>query len=406
MSSAPSDPTLTFEQARARFLEGLAALERGDLGAAETAFDAALALVPGRPSTLLNLAAVRNARGRPEAALPLLDEVLAREPGLADAWGHRGSALAALGRHAEAVAAFDQALALAPGTVPALYQRAASLQVLGRVAEALDGFTAVVQRAPDAHRAWTQRGGILKDLGRHAEAAHCFRQALAHGGDAELNGYYLASVEAGGAVPPAAPRAYVEALFDSYAEAFDEHLVGKLGYRTPQLLAGLLPGAAPLGEVLDLGCGTGLMAPLLQPRASAIDGVDLSSAMLEKAAQLGVYRHLHHADVAEHLERTAERYDLIVAADVLVYVGALEHVLAGAARVLRAGGRLLFSIEEADPGQALQLRASSRYAHGVEAVRDQAAAAGLQLRACERATLRHDQGRPIAGALLLFEHGG
>jgi predicted TPR repeat methyltransferase len=399
-----SAPT-SFEQARDRFLQGLAALERGELESAESEFEAARALMPGRASTLVNLAAVRLALGRPGAALPLLDELLAQEPGHADAWGHRGSALAALGRHAEALTAFDRVLALAPGTPAALFQRASSLQVLGRVEEALAGFAAVTDRAPDAHRAWTQRGGILKDMGRHAEAAHCFRQALAHGGDAELNRFFLASVESGGGPPEAAPRAYVEGLFDSYAEEFDAHLVGKLGYRTPQLLAAMLPAGEPLGAVLDLGCGTGLMAPLLAARASAIDGVDLSGAMLAKAQALGLYRHLHHADVAEHLERTAERYRLLVAADVLVYVGALDRVLSGATRVLEPGGRMLFSIEEADAGQALQLRSSSRYAHGVEPVRVQAQALGLRLSACTRATLRHDQGRPIAGAMLMFERG-
>jgi predicted TPR repeat methyltransferase len=402
---------MSFEQAREQFLAGLAALERGELDAADAAFGASLVLLPGRPSTLLNLAAVRVARRRHAEALPLLDELLASPSADPDsrveAYGHRGSAMAALGRHSEAVQALDQVVAAQPKRLAALFPRTASLQVLGRVDEALAGFRRVVELDPANAQAWTQCGGILKDMGRAAEAAGCFRQALAQGGDPDLNRYFLASVEDAAAVPEAAPRAYVEGLFDSYADAFDQHLVERLGYRTPQLLAALLPPTdRPLGAVLDLGCGTGLMAPLLKGRAGAIDGVDLSSAMLAKAQDLGLYRRLHHADVAEHLESTPERYRLVVAADVFVYVGALYRVLAGAARVLEPGGRLLFSLEEADRGQTLQLRASSRFAHGVEPVVAQAGSFGFLARTVERATLRHDQGRPIRGALLLFERMG
>lgn len=451
----PVTGTDAFESARQHFLAGLAALEAGEWARAETALEASLALLPGRPSTLLNLAAVRLRLGRPADALPLLDALLAQQPGDAEAWGHRGNALAALGRPAEALASFDRVLALVPTQPAALRQRALMLNALGRHAEALAPLDALLAARPgdaealflrgetlqaagrpqdalaaydqllaahpDIAAAWTQRGSILKDMGRAAEAAAAFRQALAHGGDAQLNGYFLASVSGAGgeAAPQAAPRAYVEGLFDSYAEEFDAHLVARLGYRTPQLLASLLPAGRRFASMLDLGCGTGLMAPLLdavrathgtprgthgtQGTAGTLDGVDLSSAMLAKARALASYRHLHHADVAEHLHATPERHDLVVAADVFVYVGALDAVFAGAARVLVPGGLFLFSVEEADAGQALQLRTSSRYAHGHEALRRLAAGQGFVERRAERATLRHDQQRPIGGLLLLLE---
>lgn len=439
MSAIPPD---AFESARQRFLQGLAAIEAGRWADAEPHLEAALALLPGRPSTLLNLAAVRLRLGRPADALPLLDELLRQQPADAQAWGHHATALAALGRHDEALASLDRTIALAPGQPAALHQRALALGALGRHDEALAALDALqaarpgdaevpflrgqaLQAAgrpkealaeyerllaahPDAAPAWTQRGGLLKDMGRHADAAECFRQALAHGGDVELNRYFLASVT-GDAAPQAAPRAYVEGLFDSYAAEFDDHLVGRLGYRTPQLLAALLAAdGRRYGAVLDLGCGTGLMAPLLDALRTpdgTLDGVDLSAAMLERARALGRYRHLHHGDVAEHLLATPERHDLLVAADVFVYVGALDEVFAGAARVLAPGGRFLFSVEEADAGQALQLRTSSRYAHGLQSLRTLAASCGFVERGVERATLRHDQQRPIGGLLLLLERG-
>jgi predicted TPR repeat methyltransferase len=395
-TALPGTPSeADFEAARSAFMAGVQAFEAGDLARAEPLFLEALRLVPGRPSALANLAAVRHRLGRPAEALAALEQALAVQPDDAPAWFHRGQLLQMLERPGDALQSYERVLAI----------------------DARHG------------AAWTQRGSLLKDMGRHHEAAECFRQALAHGGDAELNRYFLASVlprTSGGAKSPAAgdgqpetppsaaPRHYVEALFDSYAEGFDEHLVGKLGYRTPWLIAEMLqreaasPARAPSEAkrwrlALDLGCGTGLMGPLLAPHCAAIDGVDLSTLMLGKAQTLGCYRRLVHGDVAEHLHGTADRHDLVVAADVFVYIGDLEAVFGGAARALDAGGLFAFSVEEASAGvERFELRASSRYAHTEDYLRRLAAAHGFEVRALARTTLRHEQRQPIGGMLVLL----
>lgn len=377
-----------FEAGRAAFLAGVQAFEAGDFARAETLFLEALRRVPGRTSALVNLAAVRHRLGRPQEALAALDQALAGAPDDRAAWFHRGQLLQQLGRPGDALGSYERVLAL----------------------------------DPHHGAAWSQRGGLLKDMGRLAEAAHSFRQALAHGGDVELNRYFLASVlpyegtddaaEAAPA-PASAPARYVEALFDSYADGFDEHLVGKLGYRTPQLIAQMLPlgegrGAQAVparrwGSALDLGCGTGLMGPVLAPHCGALDGVDLSSLMLEKARALGCYRHLVHAEIAAHLRETQERHDLVVAADVFVYIGDLAPVFAGVARVLMPGGLFAFSVEEAGDGtERYELRPSSRYAHREAYLRQLAAGHGFDVRSLTRATLRHEQRVPIGGLLVLL----
>ena len=52
----------------------------------------------------------------------------------------------------------------------------------------------------------------MRELRQYEEAARCFEQALALGGDPELNGYYLAAVRDGNA-PTTPLRRYVEGLF-------------------------------------------------------------------------------------------------------------------------------------------------------------------------------------------------
>jgi predicted TPR repeat methyltransferase len=361
---ATTDPR--FEAAKQHFLAGLQQLAAGRLEAAEASFTASLALLPQRVSTLINLAATRLRLGKHREALEAADQVLALEPHNTEAGFHRASALGEMGRHDEALAACAQVLAIDPACAPA----------------------------------WSQRGSLLRELGRLDEAAQAFEQALAHGGDAELNGYYLASVVSARRGPATAPRRYVESLFDAYAGEFDSHLVQVLGYRAPQVLARQLEGLArgPYRSGLDLGCGTGLCGPLLKPMTTRLTGVDLSAAMLDRARSLGVYDRLMQADIVEHLRGTDERHDLIVAADVFIYVGDLAPVFTAVRSALTPGGVFGFSAERAQADESgFALRPSLRYAHAEAYLLDLARQHGFTLAALHREPIRSDQRETIDG---------
>lgn len=434
----------SFDAAKQRFLEGVAQFEAGQFHAALTAFETSLALMPGRASTLGNLGATHNQLGQPELALPLLDQALALEPDDVDAWCHRGQALASLSRPTEALGSFDRALVVLPGHLPALYQRGLTLAGLQRYPEALQatGQLLALDRAnepawwlqaetlnrmnrpndalaaydqllalnPTLARAASQRGGLLKDLGRVPEAISAFNQALELGGDTELNGYFLASLashEFAAAsshvpVPTTAPRSYVESLFDDYADQFDAHLVGQLGYcahivLVDELVRLLQAGRSRFKSALDLGCGTGLCGPLVKPHAEQLAGVDLSAAMLEKAAALEVYDTLAHSDLSEHLAQTQAQHDLVLSADVFIYVGALEAVFAGVTRVLDAGGVFCFSVEKADDTVDWRLTPGMRYAHSARYLRAVAAQHGFDVLQMQELAIRHDQRQAIDG---------
>jgi predicted TPR repeat methyltransferase len=389
-----------FDAARGHFLQGLADLQAGRLSAAETALRASLALLPGRPSSLSNLAVALLRQGRAAEALPLLDEVLAQEPDAADALGHRGAALNELGRNAEAVATFERLLRADPARPQGWFHLAQALHMQGRLDEAVDAYGRCLHLQPDHALARSQRGGALKALGRLDEARADFEQALALApeDDAEINRYQLASLGAAEA-PPASPRAYVQRLFDDYADGFDQHLVGTLGYVTPNRLQQLLAGLGRrFDSALDLGCGTGLCGPLLRPLAQRLTGVDLSPRMLALARQRAVYDALHEAELLAHLhDAGADGHDLIVAADVFVYIGDLAPVFGAVARVLRAGGVFAFSVEAAPAAQAVVLQQSLRYAHGEQALRALADAQGFEVLHDETGALRGDAAHALHG---------
>ena len=387
-----------FAAAREQFSTGLTHLQSGRLAPAEQAFRASLSLLPGRPSTLTNLAFTLLKLGRPAEALPLLDEVLAQSPQDTEALGHRGVALTELRRPAEACAAFEALVQRVPERPEAWFHLAQTRQMLDQPAAALDAYDRCVALRPNHGITWSQRGSALRELGRADEAAASFERALALGDDPGLNHYYLAAAR-GDAGPAAAPVDYVQRLFDDYAADFDHHLVDELGYCAPDVLQRLVVGLQRpgFGSVLDLGCGTGLCAPLLRPLAQRLQGVDLSAAMIDRARDRGLYDALQQAELCQYLASTDERFDLIVACDVLIYLGDLAPVWSGARRVLRPGGVFAFSVEAGAATRDFQLQASLRYAHGEQPLRAQAAAHGFAVLRTDTAALRVDQAQTVTG---------
>jgi predicted TPR repeat methyltransferase len=396
---------MTPQQAQSReiFFQGIEHFEAGRLHEARSCFERCHALTPDRPSVLGNLGVTLFRLGHAREALPLLQQATQGGPEFVDAWACLGLAHEALGDWAGAVPALQHALTLLPRERSAVLQLALGqcLMRLGKLDDALPAFDRAVAADPTLAAAWSQRGGLLRELHQLDAAAHSYEQALAHGADRELHAYYLASVRGSATTaPPArAPRQYVEGLFDDYAAEFAGHVVERLGYRGHEtLLAPIVASGRRFRHALDLGCGTGLCAPLLAPVCDAIDGVDLSAAMLAQARKLGLYRELVHADIGEFLAAATQRVDLVVAADVMIYVGELAGVFGDVARLLEPGGLFAFTVElPTNEGQELQLLPSLRYAHSEAYVRRLAADAGLQVDALRAAPIRHEQGKPVPG---------
>ena len=88
-------------------------------------------------------------------------------------------------------------------------------------------------------------------------------------------------------------------------------------------------------RVIDLGCGTGLAARAFAAVAGEIIGIDLSPRMIERARLTGLYAELEVAEIVQGLVRQPDASaDLILAADVMVYVHDMAPLLAEVARVL------------------------------------------------------------------------
>src|SRR5262249_26386622 len=146
------------------------------------------------------------------------------------------------------------------------------------------------------------------------------------------------------------------------------------------------------GTVLDLGCGTGLAGAAIRPVCDWIVGIDLSSAMIAEAHRKGLYDRLDIADAAVFMaaeRQAASGYHLILAADVLPYIGDLGPILAMAASMLCEGALFGFSVET-HVGEGVMLGDKLRYHHGEAHVRTAIDAAGLVLVSLAYAPIRNE----------------
>jgi predicted TPR repeat methyltransferase len=283
------------------------------------------------------------------------------------------------------------------------YDFARDLQLKGDLAGAADLLLQATDMAPNFVTAWFSLGDIRETLGERETAIAAFRKAWAGDPD-DRHGASLRLMRLGAEPLAAMPQGYVKVLFDQYAKRFDSALVDDLGYRGPELLfrAVLSVRAAArkpafFKRAIDLGCGTGLAATAFAKEVDHFIGFDLSPRMIEKARLSGFYAELEIADVVQGLRARADASaDLILAADVMIYVADLAPVLAESKRVLAAGGLLAFTTET-HAGEGVILGEGLRYAHAAGHVRAAVEAAGLALCLLEDRSARTEENIPVPG---------
>ncbi|WP_028032305.1 class I SAM-dependent methyltransferase [Chelativorans sp. J32] len=287
---------------------------------------------------------------------------------LADRRAEYSEMLFSAGDHSAAAEVMRAALALAPGWIAGHFRHGEMLVAAGELAAAIEAWRTVLRLDPE-----DRLGATLK-------------------------------LELHGALPglDAAPSAFVETLFDQYAGRFDEALVKKLDYRVPELLWNALKrlGREQFAHVVDLGCGTGLMGERLRTSASFLEGMDISGEMLKKAEAKRIYDRLSREDLLKLASLPSEA-DLITAADVFMYVGALAPIFDLVAANLRSGSVFAFSVESHDGTEEMVLRPSRRYAHSPAHVRMLLGATGFDIVSFEKATIRMDRGEPVEGLIVV-----
>lgn len=406
----------------------------GDAEAALTLLNKAQLLGAGSPELHLNLAIALLMTGRTDEAIAACKAALEKNPEYAEAHYHLGVAYGQSGNMEEARRCMSRALEIQPEYARALHALAGFEAAAGRWTEAEALLQKQVKANPTSRDGHQALGIVLQKLGRWNDAtAQLILAMRASRGEIPKPGHGMSTSQAVADLeqrltrspedtalhfllatktsvfgPAQMPAPNVSGLFDRYADTFDEHLVGTLEYRAPQLIADALRSLDCGTElnVLDLGCGTGLCGPLLRPMSRRLVGVDLSPAMIDKAGERGVYDRLEVAELLDALSRDRGQWDLLVAADVLVYVGDLAPIFQAAAAALRPAGMFAFTVE-AGQGDRYQLaKTTQRFRHSAPYLHHLAKIFGFHEARFDDVVLRQEGGRGVQGLMAVLRLQG
>ena len=407
---------------------------------AERAFSHALTLKPLDLDAALGQGDALYRLGRNDEAIAAYRRVLALKPDDARAHFKLGSVLAAGPDLGEAKAALRNAIALDPSNAAAYVNFAGVLHQLGRLAEAAEAARQAVNLDGGLVAAYSILGTIFLESGQFQPAAEILRIAADLDPGAVMILTALATAENAIDNPRAAerllqrilaiepanlearhmlsavngepvrsvPPGYSRQLFNWYAEKFDRMLADSLNYRAPQDVAAMLMDVKPepraFSALLDLGCGTGLVAEALA-KHYVIDqkvGVDVAEKMVEVSRKKGFYDEVIHGDAADVLAARAAAFDLITAVDMFIYVGDLAPLMPLMARALKSGGVLAYSIEVMTEGK-YKLQRTGRFAHTIKYVEDLAKSHGLTPLASRAVTLRLENTAGVPGLIGLLQ---
>ena len=160
--------------------------------------------------------------------------------------------------------------------------------------------------------------------------------------------------------------------YRDFADHYDRVFADGLGYVYPAAIAARLAmQPLPEGPILDIGCGTGLVAAEIRrliPDA-VLDGIDISPEMLEASRTKGLYRSLIQADLTGDFSHLPKDYGVIVSAGTFTHghlgsqplVGLLSHCAPAALAVIGVNSQHFAAHGFADvvAGLALEKRIST-----------------------------------------------
>jgi predicted TPR repeat methyltransferase len=290
---------------------------------------------------------------------------------------------------APSVDAAREAALLHPGDAGRALAHGEALLAAGRLPEAIGELQRALRLDHENAQARLALGRAWLEAGEAEKALDAFSRL--DGADADMDAARAMLAR------PRSDAGYVRHLFDQFASDYDARMISQLGYAAPAILrelAAMVLGPRDGLDILDLGCGTGLSGLAFKPIARRLDGIDLSPAMIEKARARRIYDRLTVGDIETPPDEAS--YDLLLAADTLVYLGDLTRILAAAARGLRPGDMFLFTVERKD-GDGFELGPKRRWRHSETYLRREAAKAGFEVAGLLACAPRSEAGQPVEG---------
>lgn len=422
---------------------GVVAHQAGNNELAVDLIGQALALQPDYPNAHYNLGNALKELGRVREAVASYKNALTQNPNSADAHFNLGNVLQDLGDLDQAVASFAKAIALKPDYGAAHFNMANALKSLGAMEDAVAAYRSAVAILPQSADVHLNLGHALHELGKGEDAIASYRAAVAINPefwDAHYNlgkvlmsearsddaiasfqqvlkfaagddrmGAELALAHLGVLDPPAStPASYIKTYYQSRAHswsnaAWNENPGRYQGYEIISNILNLAESARDDLAILDAGCGTGALGPLLRPYARHLEGVDLSPEMLEQARKKDLYDTLIEDDLAHYLSDCDRQFNTVVSAAVLVHFSELDQIFAKFHRILKDHGTLALTLFVDDDCEKFSVNAAGFFSHNPAYAIQAAATAGFTLIAKDRGVHEVHGTTDILGIGLLLQ---
>ncbi len=378
---------------------------------AERHYERARQLTPQNPLPPFGLALAAAAQGRPVDAAAFYRQALSLQPDFFEAHNNLGNLLEKQGDHAAAVPHYRRAVALRPDSAEVRVNLGLALAAQDQLVEArAEGETAA--RLPDYPSFPHFSLGVLFARCGLGDRARVHFESYLRRDPADRQGAHMMLAMLGAEpMPPRAPDALMQTIYGGRAESWDHAAASENAYRGAGVVSDALHAAADPSirlDILDAGCGTGLVGALVHDRAAGLDGVDVSAAMLDRARHKQIYRTLHHGDLVDFMRERPRAYDAVTAAATLIHFGDLRPVFDAAAVTLRERGLLVFTVF---PGQNagapeihpdMALANAGCYAHCRNYVAQSAQAAGFSVELLEDRVHEFNRGDPRIGLLVVL----
>jgi len=418
------------ENDRAQNDLGNVLLEMECLKEASDCFRKAMEVNPNLDQAPYNLANILSEVGQTDESIKLYRRAIEINPNFFEAHFNLGLVFEGLELLDQAVDCYVQATKINPKYAKAHYKAAGIFQRLEDFPQALNEYERAVKLDPNYAEAQYYFADLLRSQGDIEKAVELSSNAFAFGQeDLMSEGNIILDIPSShldkeksnivttkddfltaaltGKTPETAPPDYVRFFFDEFSKRFENHLVENLRYKAPRLMRSACDTALPEGcrfkNVLDLGCGTGLSGESFASLADCLTGIDLSPKMIKKSKEKKIYDALYENDILEFLSKSSEKFDLVIAADVLIYLGDPAPLFEKLRNVLERQAIFVLSTENCDKGD-YHIRQTGRYAHNNVFMESVAKRMGFELLLRESVGLRKEKEEWVEGDIFVFKY--
>jgi len=382
----------------AHYQLGTIALQKNDLQQAEINFKKVLKDSPDHTFALNNLGVLYLKRGELQKAVDTFTQALAIDDAHVDARSNIAATFLHYDRFENAITHYEEYIKHKPNDTEALYNLGVAYMAIGQHRTAEHYFKQTLEIDNTHQDALLNLSALMLQTHQRGLAQGYLKQLMALNPEHPLGRYLFAALENDQSFERA-PEAYIRNLFDNYARHYEKHLVETLRYRVPNVISEYLKETLSIEpaslRILDLGCGSGLSGVAVSTYAKSLVGVDLSAKMLALACEKKIYSELVDKDIEAYLAEIQDaRFDLVIAADTLIYFGDLHDIIKALARVLTPGGRFIFTVEQGR-GDGYELMPSARYTHAKSYVEALLSEVGFDIECCREVDARSQEGEAV-----------